>query len=497
MDEATALRRERDLLERLLDIGQEEQPESFLQEVLAVAVERTGALRGYLALLHEDGSGRPRWWRAIDCDEQQIAHMEQATSSGVVAAALSEGRTLRIVNAMLDPTWSAHASIQRNKIEAVICCPVGEAPPAGVLLLQGRPGGGPFRDEDVRHAEKLARWITPMARRHLVAHAADPTAELRARLDVADLVGTGAAMTALLQQVELAARFDIDVLLLGPTGGGKTAVARAIARNSDRRAQPFIKVNCGGIQDTLFDSELFGAAPGSYTGVRAGGTPGLVGAAEGGVLFLDEVGELTPSAQAALLEFLDEDKRYRRVGETAQRTADVRVLAATNRDLLREVEAGRFRRDLYHRLTTLVIRIPSLDERREDILPIAEQLLRDAARQQKLAPRPLTPGAMHALRQAEWPGNVRELSKVLLTALIRANHTGVTEIGLAQLFPERAAEPEVTETWREATRRFQRQLLQETLDATGWSYPETCQRLDISRSQLYELLRAFGLSRPE
>lgn len=491
MNELDAIRRERDLLERLLDLGHEADIGAFLRETLAVAVERTGALRGYLALVQN--GDEPRWSASYECSTEQVQEIEASVSSGIVGAALARGEVLCINNAMLDPAWSTRASIQRHQVEAVICAPIGAAPPLGVLYLQGRPGGGRFPEESTARVERLCRWLEPLARRHLDSLVTDRTVGLRARLQVADLAGRSDAMVRLLEQVALAARFDVDALLVGPTGSGKTAVARAIARSSGRADKPFVEVNCAALSAGLVEAELFGAAPGSYTGAPRDGLQGLIPAAEGGVLFLDEIAELTAAAQAALLQFLDDHKRFRRVGDPTLRSADVRVIAATHTDL---TAPGRFRADLYHRLNTLTVRVPGLDERVEDIPLIAERVLIERAVRHNITARPLSRSAVRALLAQEWPGHVRELAKALEVGLMRADVAHATTIEVEHLYPDRPVEDRPP-TWAEANRTFQRGFLLSQLDELGWNVAAVALRLDLAKSHVYALIQTLGLAKPK
>lgn len=489
MNERDAIARERDLLERLLDLGQETDIDAFLRETLAVAVERTGAQRGYLALVQN--GDEPRWSASYECSSEQIQEIEASVSSGIVNTSLTKGLVMSITNAMLDPAWSARASIQRHQIEAVICAPIGAAPAIGVLYLQGRPGGGRFPEDCPARVERLCRWVEPLARRHIESLVADRTAALRARLQVADLAGRSDAMVRLLEEVALAARFEVDTLLLGPTGSGKTAVARAIARSSARADQPFVEVNCAALSVGLVEAELFGAAPGSFTGAPRDGLLGLIPAAEGGVLFLDEIAQLTPASQAALLQFLDDQKRFRRVGDPTIRHADVRVIAATHADL---TAPGHFRADLYHRLNTLTVRVPGLAEREADIPLIADKVLADRAARHNIAPRPLSRAAVRALMAQEWPGHVRELAKAIEVGLMRADVAHASAVDVEHLFPDRPAEDRPP-TWAEANRTFQRGFLAGVLDELGWNVAAAAARLDLAKSHVYALIQTLGLAK--
>jgi NtrC-family two-component system response regulator AlgB len=218
-------------------------------------------------------------------------------------------------------------------------------------------------------------------------------------------------MRSVLETAARVASADAPVLLRGETGTGKTVLARSIHEQSARAAAPFVVVNCPTLTEELLASELFGHARGAFTGAVRD-QPGRVEAAEGGTLFLDEIGELPPGLQAKLLRFLQE-KRFERVGETRTRDADVRVIAATNRDLAADVKAGRFREDLLYRLNVVEIVVPPLRERPEDVLPLAHGFLAQFARAARRPPMALSRAADEALLQHTWPGNMRELRNAM------------------------------------------------------------------------------------
>jgi two-component system, NtrC family, response regulator AlgB len=289
----------------------------------------------------------------------------------------------------------------------------------------------------------LPKPFTPAQIRHLVDRARERRAmslrlgDLQSRLEEAApearLETASPRMQAILEVVARAATHDVAVLMRGENGTGKGVLARALHAQSPRRDRPFVVVNCPTLSEELLASELFGHARGAFTGAVRD-QEGRVEAAEGGTVFLDEIGEISPALQAKLLRFLQE-KRFERVGETRTRTADVRIVAATNRDLESEVKAGRFREDLLYRLNVMEIVVPPLRERREDILPLAREFVEFFARQGGRATPDLSAATEKLLVAYPWPGNVRELRNAIERALILARG----QVLEPESFPERIA----------------------------------------------------------
>ena len=246
--------------------------------------------------------------------------------------------------------------------------------------------------------------------------------------DVLELVGGSPKLRDVLHQIGAVAATDATVLVLGESGTGKELVARAIHQNSRRASGPFIEVNCAAIPRELSESELFGHVRGAFSGATRDRV-GRFEAAEGGTLFLDELGELPIELQGKLLRVLQEGT-YERVGEVRMRKTNVRIVAATNRDLLADVEAGRFRQDLYYRLAVYPIRLPALRERKEDLAPLASHLLGRICQRLGRPLVTLTAEQLAALARHDWPGNVRELLNVLERAVISADGDGIVSLPL-------------------------------------------------------------------
>ncbi len=231
-----------------------------------------------------------------------------------------------------------------------------------------------------------------------------------------DVIGESPAMRAVYRLTRLVAPTRASVLLVGETGTGKELIARAIHRLGPRRDGPYVRINCGALSESLLESELFGHVKGAFTGA-VDNKSGRFEAAHGGTIFLDEISSMTPKLQVKLLRVLQE-REFERVGESKTINVDVRLIAATNQSLEDEVEAGRFRDDLYYRLNVVPIYLPPLRERREDIPALAAHFLRRYAEEDRKRPKTLTPRALEVLTAYDWPGHVRELEHDLARAVV-------------------------------------------------------------------------------
>jgi len=323
------------------------------------------------------------------------------------------------------------------------------------------------------------------------------------------LVGQSAAIQDVYKRIGRVAESGATVLLLGQTGTGKELVARAIHEYSRRRGAPFVAVNCGALPEPLLESELFGYARGAFTGADAD-KPGRFESADSGTLLLDEVGELSPAAQVKLLRFLD-TQTVERLGSVRPIRLDVRIIAATNRDLADDVRQRRFRQDLYYRLAVIQIELPPLAARRDDILPLAAHFLAQRAPQGG-SPPPISVSAARLLRAYPWPGNVRELRNAMEHAtavsgggpILPAHLPEAVREGRAGVHAGAEADPDAIlgrfadslgegVPYAEAVRRLEKVLLGRAMERAGGNQSAAAQALGLHRNTLRKKLRELGL----
>jgi two-component system nitrogen regulation response regulator NtrX len=315
-----------------------------------------------------------------------------------------------------------------------------------------------------------------------------------------EIVGTSYAIRAVIEKIERVAKTPARVLITGENGTGKELVARAIHGQSTRAQAPFVEVNCAAIPSELIESELFGHMKGSFTGAVAD-RAGKFEQAHGGTLFLDEIGDMSLAAQAKVLRVL-QDGVVTRIGGSKPIQVDVRVLAATNKEVEAEITAGRFREDLYYRLNVVPIHVPPLRERREDIPLLVGHFVAQLTGPAGLAPRAMTDDAVARLSQLDWPGNVRELRNTIERLLILSSGPRITAEDVERLVGRRADSGEGglgslldVPTFEEFKHAAERAYLVAKLRAFDWNVSETARALDMPRSNLYKKIERYALSR--
>jgi two-component system response regulator AtoC len=320
--------------------------------------------------------------------------------------------------------------------------------------------------------------------------------ELAKGFRIENFIGSSPALQEMLRQVRRVAPTKTTVLLTGESGTGKELVARALHELSPRAAMPFVAVNCGAIPAELLESELFGHVRGAFTDASRD-KKGLAAEADGGTLFLDEIGELPLALQVKLLRFL-EDEMVRRVGDTRSERVDVRVVAATARDLARAVKEGQFREDLFYRLNVVNVRLPTLRERPDDVPALVEHFLAKYRRLRPEAPlEGVSPQALEVLRSHRWPGNVRELEHAVERAVVLADGPLVQEEDLpdeVRAAPAPAAlEPGRDLSVKRAFRSLEEQFIRAALDRTGGNRTRAAELLDLSYRALLYKIKEYGI----
>ncbi|MGC6418236.1 MAG: sigma-54-dependent transcriptional regulator [Bradymonadia bacterium] len=318
------------------------------------------------------------------------------------------------------------------------------------------------------------------------------------------LIGQSPAMRQVFNIVERVAKTPSTILITGESGTGKELIAKALHDYSDRAEAPFIRVNCAAIPDTLIESELFGYDKGAFTGA-SGSKPGRFELANGGTLFLDEIGEISTEMQVKLLRAIQESE-FERVGGIRTIRVDVRLITATNRDLMSEVQAGHFREDLFYRLNVVPIKLPALRERDDDIPLLTQHILTKFSKRLGQTSRQIEIEALNALRSYGWPGNIRELENVLERTLLFSENNPIKisdlpveflqaasgeTIDSARLVPD--GETDLKEAVRRITRRIERQMIEGVLKDTEGNVTQGAKRLGISRKSLQTKMKEFGL----
>ncbi|MDH7598261.1 MAG: sigma 54-interacting transcriptional regulator [Sedimentisphaerales bacterium] len=315
------------------------------------------------------------------------------------------------------------------------------------------------------------------------------------RFTISDLVTSSPAILRIIERLPQIAASDSTVLLLGQTGTGKELLARAIHNHSKRKDRPFVAVNCAALPDTLLDSELFGYKKGAFTGADRD-KPGRFDLAQGGTIFLDEIGDISPALQVRLLRVLQE-KVYEPVGATSAARADVRVIAATNRDLARLVEEGRFRKDLYYRLNVIRIELPALRDRRGDIPALIDHFI---WRFNQLTGKSITgvgPEAMSLFMSYDYPGNIRELENIIEHAFVLCDKGLIQIQHLPDHLVQHLAGQQPGKDLRSLARNAEAQLIRDALRRNNFNRLAAARELGMHKSTLFRKIKALGIEVPK
>jgi transcriptional regulator with GAF, ATPase, and Fis domain/serine/threonine protein kinase/Tfp pilus assembly protein PilF len=535
-----------DRLRRLLRINKRLNSElrlpRLLELIMDTVIELTDAERGFILLEDEKGELTVKVARNIDQETLEAGAFELSRSIARQAAA--GGTPIVTIDAAGDPRFREAVSVSDLHLRSVLAVPLQvKGRSVGTLYVDNRLRQGAFGEDDIQlvldFSEQAgiaignARMLSELRKRERQIEVLNRRLEselavrkeelvgmkqelrenrvaLAIRYDYANIVGRTPRMLDLFRLLDRLTDTVLPVVIQGESGTGKELVARALHFNGPRRARPFVSENCAAIPETLLESTLFGAVRGAYTGADHD-SRGLFEVADGGTLFLDEVGEMSPAMQGKLLRVLQTGE-LRRVGSERIRKVDVRIIAATNRDLGRMVEAGQFRQDLFFRLSVAPIALPPLRDRREDIPAIIDHILRKIAGaaspdpthdpkapgSRVAEPRRVDPAAMARLVAYRWPGNVRELENELM----RAAALSADRITISDLSPHVAGDAESalstledpdSLSLRPRVERLERALLREALSRTGGNQTRAAQALGLSRFGLQKKLRRYHI----
>ncbi|HEY0480256.1 MAG TPA: sigma 54-interacting transcriptional regulator [Kofleriaceae bacterium] len=456
----------------------------LLDALMDAVIGITNADKGFLVLLEGDTIDVKV---ARNLNRENIADAVSQLSDSIIAKVVRSRKPVIVSDAMRDDEFSAAKSVMQLKVSSVICVPLLDR---GRLLGLIYVGNDSIRDLFQQDTLRILTVFSSQA--SLIVANALLLNELRVdnrrlneRLEqyrFGEIVGTSAPMQQVFRKVEKIAATDISVLITGETGTGKELIAREIHTRSPRTGKPFVTINCGAIPENLLESELFGHVKGAFTGAVAN-KQGKFQAADGGTLFLDEIGEMPVELQVKILRALQERVVYR-VGDTRPETCDIRILAATNRDLDKEIAAGRFREDLYYRLNVVNVELPPLRQRGEDVLVIARYLLSRYSREYDVKVKGLSPNAAVAIRKHAWPGNIRELENRIKKAIVLCESSviGPDDLGLTS-----DVLPQIL-TLAEAKDKFQRDYINEVLALNNGNRTKTARDLGVDPRTVFRHL---------
>lgn len=484
--ELAGLRRLHEFSERLMAVPSVDE---LLETLLDTVIELTGAARGMVLMTDPRSPGQsPIEVRASRNVANAAIHKEgDGISDSIVRQVIETKRPIIVSDALTDTTFGRSESVIALQLSSVMCAP---------LLNQGEVIGALYvANDEIKSLfeRKQLELLTIFAGQAslLLTNAMLVTAlradkqKLEAELGdkrFGEIIGACASMLEVFRKLQKVAATDISVLITGETGTGKELIAREVHRLSERASGPFVTVNCGAIPENLMESEMFGHVKGAFTGAVAS-RGGRFQQANGGTLFLDEVGELTPQLQVKLLRALQERTVYR-VGDSRPEKLDIRVVAATNRNLEEMIRQGTFREDLYYRLNVVNLWLPPLRERGDDVFIIAKALLSKYADELNSPVRGFSPAALTAIKKYDWPGNIRQLENRIKKALVLCDKhlLGPEDLDLT---PEMMAPIAPLEKAKED---FQRRYVLEVLERNNGNRTQTARDLGVDPRTIFRYL---------
>jgi len=466
----------------------------LLTNILDMTIQALGAERGCVVSREK---GEFRATAARNFRNQTLAEKEREISTTIAGMAVQEGRVLRFHNAQESEILRDKKSVRKLHPRSVLCAPLIVSNDAfAVIYLENREISNHFNENH----ERLLSEICALAAPRLHTAVAIENARQRARnLELAQgesdgVITADLGMSIVLNALAKIAPTELTVLIQGETGTGKELLARAIYRRSVRASGPFVVLNCGAIPPMLIESELFGCVRGAYSGADRDRV-GLIGSANRGTLFLDEIGEMPMELQSRLLRVLQSGD-FNRVGSARSEQVDVRVIAATNRDLESEVEQRRFREDLYFRLSSVTLRVPPLRERKADVVLLADHFLRSyAGKRARPAPR-LSSKCAHALLSYPFPGNVRELEGEMsrLVAMCPPGEEIPASALNDRIARRKPTAQKETDIQPMSLAEMEKKLIMAVLHDTTGNRTHAAEILGISREGLRTKMQKLGLS---
>jgi len=466
--------------------------EELQAQILNLIFEVAPAERGAILL---DGHGSERF--ASVFARHRLPHSTQPVrvSRTIARQVLEQGIAILGADIPRSEGLSEVDSIVKSNIHSLLCVPLTVFQRViGCIYLDSTTPGIHF---DMDHLELVAAiaGISAVALENARRLQWLEQENLRLNTEINlehNMVGEGVRMKEVYQFLSRVAPIDSTVLIHGESGTGKELAARAIHRNSPRAAKPFVPINCAAIPEGLLESELFGYERGAFTGAVAQ-KKGRLEMANGGVVFLDEIGELAPALQVKWLRVLQE-REFERLGGTRPISVDVRLIAASNRDLEEAVHAGTFRRDLFFRLNVVTLVMPPLRERREDIPMLAQYFVSKSSAKCKLKPKQISPEAMACLAHYDWPGNARELENAMERALVLSSSEMILPEDLPESVLEKDSPPGITPAkYHAAVKELKKTLIVNALEQGRGNYTEAARILGVHANYLHRLIRNFEL----
>jgi Nif-specific regulatory protein len=465
----------------------------LLQKISSIMVRCFNAERAYVLL--PDG-GSEQFVAAAASFRQGRKPGDLPLSKTIIERVATEKTSLLCEDATSDARFGRARSVSRLNILSVMCTPlIHRDTLLGLLYLDNRSSTEEFSKEDLHLLQTMANQVAVLIQNfNLLSGMKHRLRHLEEQVEQGEqtIVGNSPAISEVVATARKAADSNATILILGESGTGKEVLAKSIHRWSQRSTKPFVVVNCAALSDQLLQSDLFGHEQGAFTGaIRQ--KKGRLELANSGTVFLDEIGEIEPETQAKLLRFLQE-REFERVGGTRSIKVDVRIIAASNRNLSTEVQAGRFREDLYHRLRVIEVSMPPLRKRRGDIPMLAEKFLLDCSKETGREFQGFSQGAMDLLKGHHWPGNVRELRNAIERAVVLSSSDRIEATDFSLSHSERVLRLDEELTgFHDQVRELKRQVIRDALERTGGMKTLAAERLGLQPTYLSRLMKNLGM----